>query len=243
MVRSALKLGFKVVAYEAGANAMGERREVEQARNLYRQVFQNDPHARLVVDAGYGHIVESGRFLGGTSMAEELRGHYGIDPLTIEQTVLFQHQLAGDDYPYYHDVMQKLRPTEPIVFETSAGEPWSLRRGYDVSVFFPPQELRRGRPTWLGLWGLRKPKRVSGDLCRGRFPCLVEARYAEESADAVPADRLVLMPMLMNAFPGRNVPVVVESPMGDLYLRPGSYKLTYQDENGHVVAHRSIDVQ
>jgi hypothetical protein len=49
----------------------------------------------------------------------------------------------------------KLQPKEPIVFVDKAGKPWSLRNGYDVSVFFPPQQLLRGRPTWLSLGGLR----------------------------------------------------------------------------------------
>jgi len=243
MVRTALKLGFKVIAYEAGPDAVGDERETEQARNLCRQVFQNDPHARLVVDAGYAHILESGKFLGGSSMAEHLHRLCGIDPLTVEQTTMFPHQSAGDNHPYYVAVMQKLRPTVPIVFENKANAPWSLRAGYDVSVFFPPQVLRHGRPTWLALGGLRKPRYIGGDHCLDRYPCLIEARYADEGADAIPADRLVLAPMAVGNFPGYSVPFVRNTPSGDLYLRPGKYRLTYQDDNGHRWGRREITVR
>ncbi|MEO9078335.1 MAG: hypothetical protein ABI268_03385, partial [Rhodanobacter sp.] len=72
MVRTALKLGFKVLGYEALSNATGDAREAEQAHNIYTHVFKLDPHARLVVEAGYAHIQKSGKFLGGSSMAEHL---------------------------------------------------------------------------------------------------------------------------------------------------------------------------
>jgi hypothetical protein len=242
MVRTALKLGFKVIAYEAGPNASGDEREVEQANNLYRQVFRDDPHARLVVDAGYAHIQESGSFLGGMSMAEHLRKLSGIDPLTVEQTVLYAHTPVEDDHPYYTAVIRQLAPTQPIIFENKAGQPWTLRAGYDVSVFFPPPQLHHGRPTWLRLGGLRMPYSVSAARCLQRFPCVVEARYADESLEAIPADRLVLNARPSNIMPGQNVFAVTGSPVGELYLRPGRYKLTYQDESGRASGHADITV-
>src|SRR5262249_12383867 len=56
MVRTALKLGYTVVAYEAVSDASGDAREREQAKNLVERVFKKDPKARLVVNAGYAHI-------------------------------------------------------------------------------------------------------------------------------------------------------------------------------------------
>lgn len=137
MVRTALKLGFKVVAYEALSDATGDAREKEQAQNLKREVFAKDPKARLVVDAGYAHIVESGTYLGGSSMAEHLHEITGINPLTIEQTMLIPHPQSRDDHPYYTAVMGELKPQQPLAFIDKAGHPWSLRAGYDISVFFP----------------------------------------------------------------------------------------------------------
>jgi hypothetical protein len=242
MVRTALKLGFKVIAYEALSDATGDAREAEQARNLYQQVFQKDPAARLVVDAGYAHIQKSGVFLGGASMAEHLRKLSRINPLSVEQTMLIPHQSSDDDHPYYAAVMQQLQPKTPVVFVGKGGKPWSLRPGYDVSVFFPPQELRHGRPTWLGLGDLREPYIVDGDRCANSYPCLVEARYADEGEDAIPADRVALDAVPLNAVANDRIRFHQGAPVSDLYLRPGKYRLTYTDQETRMLFRQNITV-
>lgn len=243
MVRTALKLGFKVVAYEALSAATGDAREAEQARNLYREVFKNDPQARLVVNAGYAHIQESGVYLGGSSMAQHLRKLSGIDPLTVEQTMLYPHPSASDDHPDYAPVMQQLRPSAPIVFVNKQGQPWSLRPGYDVSVFFPPERIKRGRPTWLDLGGSRKPYLVSGERCNHVYPCMVEARYAGEGADAIPADRLVLDPLPLNPTTSDRISNGLIEPHSLLYLRPGKYRLTYTDADAHQLFANDVTIR
>lgn len=243
MVRTALKLGFKVVAYEALSDATGDAREREQAHNLYREVFAKDPKARLVVDAGYAHITESGKYVGGSSMAEHLHEIAGINPLTIEQTMLIPHPQSHDDHPYYTAVMDKLKPQQPIVFVDKSGHPWSLRSGYDVSVFLPVQHLVRGRPTWLTLGGLRQPYTIDAGSCHQDFPCLVEARYAEESEDAIPADRLLLDPLLMNSESSHRFNAPKTDRIGNLYLRPGKYNLRYVDSEDHVISRQKITIE
>ncbi|MEO6798472.1 MAG: hypothetical protein ABI178_00830 [Rhodanobacter sp.] len=229
MVRTALRLGYKVIGYDALSDATGDAREAEQARNIYEQVFKNHPDAKLVLDAGYAHILESGPFQGGSSMAEHLEKLLHIDVLTVEQTMLYGHPSARDDHPYYAEVMRRLQPKEPVVFISKTGQPWSLRPGYDLSVWFPPQIIRRGRPTWLALGGERKPYDVSGEACHRHYPCLVEARYANEGDDAIPADRLVLDPVPLDALPSERVTSDALPPSSQLYLRPGKYRLTYTD--------------
>lgn len=243
MVRTALKLGFKVVAYEALSDATGDAREKEQAHNLYREVFAKDPKARLVVDAGYAHITESGKYLRGSSMAEHLHEITGINPLTIEQTMLIPHPQSHDDHPYYTAVMEKLKPQQPTVFVDQKGRPWSLRPGYDVSVFFPVQHLRRGRPPWLTLGGLRQLYTVDAGSCRQDFPCLAEARYIGEGADAIPADRLLLDPVRMNSESSHRFNAPKTDSTGDLYLRPGEYNLRFVDSDDRVISRQQITVK
>jgi hypothetical protein len=242
MVRTALKLGFKVVAYEAGDGGSGDARERAQARNLYERVFGRDPAARLVVDAGYAHIVEEGPYLGGASMAEHFRAISGIDPLTVEQTMLIPHPDAAQDHPYYTAAVQRLHPQAPVAFLRD-GRPWALRDGYDVSVLFPPPRLRRGRPDWLALGGLRRPYFVSGEVpCRGDYPCLVEARYAGEGDDAIPADRLLFDPPPPRPPPRDRPRPAGGATAGELYLRPGRYELVFSDRDGRRLARWRIDV-
>ncbi len=242
MLRTAIRLGYRIVAYEADPDASGDERETEQASNLNRLVFKADPQARLVVNAGYAHIRESGKFLGGQSMAEHFRKLTGIDPLTIEQTVMFPHASADDDHPYYTAVTRKLQPAQPIIFERPDGKPWTLRAGYDVSVFFPAQTLRDGRPTWLDLGGLRRPYHVSALRCLRRFPCLVEARDAGEGEDAIPADRMVLNRAPASLSPGQLIPLAQAVPSGELYLRPGKYRLSYSHVRGGKTSGEIISV-
>jgi hypothetical protein len=245
MVRTALKLGFKVIAYEATTNAGGsDARETTQARNINEQVFKSDPHARLVVDAGYSHIVKSGEYLDGASMAEHLFKLTHLPMLSVEQTMLYPHPLSSGDHPYYTAVMQQLQPKEPIVFVNAAGNPWSLRPGYDVSVFFPPVKMLHGRPDWLSLGGLRRPYFVIGDRCNMRSVCLVEARYSDEGADAIPADRMLLeQTPLINS--QSHIPVFStyqSIPSGYLYLRPGKYQLLLTTEDDSIVEKKNIVV-
>ncbi|MGN2253758.1 hypothetical protein ACFWZ4_10310 [Frateuria sp. GZRe12] len=244
MVRTALRLGYRVVAYEAEGGDSGDARERSQARNLYERVFKANPKARLVVDAGYGHIQESGKYLGGQSMAEHLRTLSGIDPLTVEQTMLVPHPDATHDHPYYAALVARLKPVQPMVFLDVEGKPWALRDGYDVSVLFPPESLRRGRPTWLALDGLRKPVPVDGDeICRSDYPCLVEARYANETDAAIPADRLVFDPPPRQGPTGRLLRPTLGASASDLYLRPGDYRLVATDAQGRMLGRRSISVR
>lgn len=242
MVRTALKLGFHVLGYEALSDATGDAREAEQAGNIYRDVFQRDRHARLVVEAGYAHIQQSGAFLGGQSMAEHLHQLSGIDGLAVEQTMLIPHPENDDDHPLYAAIVQQLQPSEPIVFQNAAGKPWTLRDGYSVSVIFPQQQLRRGRPTWLSLGGLRQPYVVNGDRCAEHFPCLVEARYADEGDDAIPADRLVLDPLPATATLNDRIRQGQGAPSGELYLRPGKYRLSLSDAGAHTLFRQDINV-
>jgi hypothetical protein len=243
MVRTAIKLGFKVVAYESEKEGNGDVREYDQAKNLYERVFKTDPNARLVVNAGYAHIQENGRYLGGKSMAQHFRHLADIDPLTIEQTMLIDHPPGTENHPYYTAVIQSLHPAAPIIFEDKQGQPWTLKpKAYDVSVVFPPDQVRDDRPTWLELGGLRKPYYVNGSICQGDFPCLIEARYANEGADAIPADRLVLSVVESNAgLDGRLVTGHGDA-HGDLYLRPGRYRLTATNESNRTVYSQDVTI-
>ncbi|TAN07275.1 MAG: hypothetical protein EPN38_06145 [Rhodanobacteraceae bacterium] len=244
MVRTALKLGYKVVAYEADPYHTGDAREAQQAENLWN-VLKDDPHARLVVNAGYAHIQKTGKFLGARSMAEHFIADSGITPLSVEQTVLIPHQDQSMNHPDYGAIIAAVQPAWPIVFVDKQGKPWSLRPGYDVSVIFPPEHFVYGRPTWAGLWGARVPYTIDGNVCQRHWPCLVAARYTSEGADAVPADRMVLDPIpLMTVNDIKITTGNYSTPLGELFLRPDHrYRLTVSDEAGRQIGSTVIDVR
>lgn len=244
MVRSALRLGYVVVAYEAESDAIGDAREREQARNLIRRVLDRRPDARIVVNAGYAHIQEAGRYFDGQSMAQHFTQMSGIDPLTIEQTFMTPHATARDDHPLYAAVIQRLQPQQPIVFRDAAGTAWSLRAdAYDVSVIFPAETLRRGRPAWLALGGERLPYPITSALCENQYPCLIEARYGSERDEAIPADRVVFDPANDARTTRDRLRTSADAELSsDLYLRPDRYRLTARSADNRVLGRRMVDV-
>lgn len=237
MVRSALKLGYRVVAYEDESAAVGDMRERNQARNLYKRAFGENPKARLVVNAGFMHIQKSGKFFDGVAMAQHFIKLSGITPVTIEQTVMVPHDLPQGDHPAYRQIIQSRSFDTPVVFRNGSGALWSLRpNAFDVSVVFPPTVLVEGRPTWASIWGMRMPYVVSSDMCKDNFPCLIEARYAEERDDAIPADRLLLDPYTNPALIADRVRTSSDKvPTANLYLRPGRYRVVARDVTNRIV--------
>ncbi|TAN03572.1 MAG: hypothetical protein EPN36_12505 [Rhodanobacteraceae bacterium] len=243
MVRTALKLGYRVVAYEADAEHTGDAREAQQASNLWN-ILKDDPKAKLVVNAGYAHIQKTGQFLGAQSMAEHFIKDSGLNPLSVEQTILIPHIDRSMDHPDYDPIIDAVHPTQPIVFIDKDGKPWSLRPGYDVSVIFPEERFVYGRPTWLALWGARVPVTISGNVCQRHWPCMVAARYADEGTDAIPADRMVLDPIPLTTINDIKITSGDYSiPIGQLYLRPDHrYRLVISDEEGHPIGDTMLKV-
>jgi hypothetical protein len=151
----------------------------------------------------------------------------------------------ASDHPYYRAVVETLAPEQPIVFVNKDGEPWSLKeKAYDVSVFFPEEELQRGRPTWLALGGLRVPFSVSGRMCDEAYPCMVEARYAGEPDEAIPADRLVIE--FKGRIAGYEDKVRMSSdpyPVAELWLRPGRYQMLVRNMDNQIRYRQTIEVK
>ncbi|HTI96467.1 MAG TPA: hypothetical protein VL425_08180 [Rudaea sp.] len=241
MVRTALKLGFKVIAYDVENAGAGDPRELAGAQKLYH-VFKQDPNARLIVDAGFAHIQKTGKYLGGSSMAEFFEKMSGIDPLCIEQTMMIQHARPDQDHPYYTAIVDAFHMSWPIVF-VDGKQTWTLKpKEYDLSVVFPSYPHNDMRPDWLALGGLRTPYPVAGDMCRGRFPCLIEAHYANEGDDAVAADRVLLNIMQ----PGTDMADRVQTDPGTvksrLFLRPGKYRINALDRSNRIITSREVTV-
>lgn len=233
MVRTALALGYRVIAYEAVANPRGDAREREQAKHLYDRVFRDNPDARLVLNAGYAHIQETGKYLDGRSMAYYFHKLTDIDPLTVEQTMMIEHDTIAHDHPIYRAVVTATHPTEATLYLDEAGKPWSLKPDYyDMSVFLPPDVDFKGRPNWLTLGDLRTPYAVDTGICGGNFPCLLEPRPVDEGQDAIPSDRL----LLVHAEP------IKAARVHNLYLRPGKYVMTVTSRDNRVITRNRINV-
>lgn len=224
MIRIALKLGFRVIPYEAQGITNSDERERGQARNLIERVLKIDPKARLLVHAGYAHIDEAGADrVGATTMAQRFKESTGIDPFTIEQTEMTEHSSREFEHPLYQYVLGQGLVSRPAVFQNALGKLWAQDRGrHDATIFHPrsrPISREEGaRPDWLRLGGSRDPYRLPNKVCGTAPRCLVRARAASETEDAVPLDQLEVlaalrMPMLM--LPAGDFIVEVQDPEGN----------------------------
>ena len=230
IVRTALKLGFVVVPYEASAAADDEtEREREQARHLMERVFRAQPEARLFVHAGYAHVHKRAGYLDAEPMAVHLQRMSGFEPLSIDQTVLRPID-AAREYRDYGALCARFAVNAPSLLLSGDGKPWSLEpEFYDASVLLPPPARRIvGRPDWLALDGAREAVAIDLDVGEQHLPYLLEARYANESDKAVPADRL---------------PVESATRQAVLFLRPGSYRISASDSAGRALFQRTLRVE
>lgn len=228
LVRTALKLGFHVVPYEyhlkpsqsfdVSANPFADEdlRERGEAKNVYDRILKHDPHAKILLYAGYGHISKQittatwsagdlGAKTGGTApfvpMAVYFERFSGIVPLSIDQTHLYARNAPAYDSLLYRSIVSRhLVKDAPVVFQKQKHYyvPPNLRGVYDIEVCHPPTRLQHGRPDWLSMNGRRTPVSLPTDLPKPKdaaHTLLLQAFYAnEDPKQAVPADQVELRP-------------------------------------------------
>jgi hypothetical protein len=238
MLRNARRIGFQIVPYDTfspGCQATAEdpsrcftARDSLAAARLYRGTFAKDPNAKVLVHAGYSHVME--KSASAKALAFWLSRMTGIDPLTVDQTEMRGHADAGVEEPEYaRAISNGWLNRRPIVLRNTNGT-WFVNAGgsfagVDMQVFTPRATYADGRPDWLFSRGGRRhvPFKLSlPDNARGPF--LVEAFNDAEPDWAVPADRLV-------------TPDVAPETV-TLALRKGTFRVRITDEAGTVVTRK-----
>jgi hypothetical protein len=229
IVREALKLGFKIVAYEymdscdyvADPKGCQDKREKGQAQNLISRILKSDPQAKILIHAGYGHIDETGGSYNfpWVPMARYFKELSGINPLTIDQTEFRSRSRDAVETKGYRRLVQKYQPVAPIVLkEKGSTQFWTGMQGhYDIQVILPSSSRDATRPSWLNAIVGRKAIPVGLSGCHS-FPCLVQAVLKSEIAEQyVPLDQ-----------------IYIDSPTDKtvLNLKTGKYVLRFVDGDG-----------
>jgi hypothetical protein len=225
VVRRAIELGYTVVAYDVAEAipprpgdphfAMNERERI-QAENLRQRVLEVDPDARLLVHAGYGHIQEAptGAWV---PMAVRFREITGIDPFTVDQTVMTERSGEVFEHPLFRAAEGADLLRAPTVLTSATGEFVVEGMATDAQVLHPRTRLEHGRPDWMRVGGLRAAY-VPDLTTDGTSPQLVQAFVAGEGDGATPLDQTI-----------RSDGTAV------LFLRPGTYRLRVIDAAGSVL--------
>lgn len=227
VVRTAARLGYTICGYDNIARPQ-QQRETSQARKL-AALLRDDPKARILIHAGYNHARKA-VFDGYMPMAAELQRLTGIEPLTVDQTALRPDIPVSRENPAYRTLLARIKgASRASIFIDADGKPWSLEpESYDVSVILPALPSAHGRAGWL--WEL-PGKQVITDFdadCMDHYPCAIEARYAGENGDAVPAD------IVVHAKADEAAPA--------LALAPGGYRLRTVAPDGHTLREADLMV-
>jgi hypothetical protein len=229
MLRIALKLGFRLVPYEAPSRTADER-EQGQARHIVERILRADPKAKIVVHAGHDHINESGTLAGARPMAVRFRELTGIDPLTVDQIAMTEQSDTTYEDSRYLYLMKHVRRRTPFVLK-SGESVWSANPGvHDVTVISPRAVHRAGRPSWIWTMGgnVRRAYIASDEACPGALDCVMTARIAGESDDAVPVDVL----RVQFSAPGSRT----------FALPPGQYVIEARDGSGAALSRQTVTV-
>ena len=244
VIRTALKLGYKVVPYEWEGDctpkadnpaSCEDERERGQAQNLVDRILKQDPQAKIFVHVGRSHNT---KFKDGEKFA--FMGWYfreisKIDPFVIDQVRMSERRNPADEHPLYRYLTRQGLMTEPTVFQSPKGDLWTDDEIIaDVRVFQPKARYLNGRPTWLQMGGLRRAHALDlkklgltakDGLFKGQKPLLVQAFVGGEGADAIPIDQFVL-------YPSKQIPV--------LMLPKETFQIKAVDESGTIIGHYKL---
>ncbi len=197
VVREALRLGYTLVPYEASfgqgedetESTPQQRRDRAQAKNLYDNIFRDNPDAKVLVHAGFNHILEEATE-SWYPMALYFREISGINPVTIDQENLSERSTIGHEHPVYRAVVAaEFWTGQPLVLTESSGQLYpAIDIAVDIQVVTPRTTYTDGRPNWMSLNGHRVPVVFEFPECRNQR-CFVEAKVLSEPAEAIALDR------------------------------------------------------
>lgn len=202
LVRRAMALGYRPVAYEApfrpedAALTREEQivaREQAQAENLARALAAAGPEAKFLIHVGYAHATERPLPPDGVKwMAARLARLTGLDPLTIDQTDVGEVATSLQGRALHAALAERVGEG-PVIFMKD-GAPLAIGRlgeATDLQVVHPLVTAVDGRPDWLRDTG-RIAVTIPARLLPSRGRRLVQAFVAGEAADAVPLDQALV---------------------------------------------------
>jgi len=195
LIRLALETGYVVFGYDVqGKN--GKEREIGQAENI-KTIIDNDPHAKILIHAGFGHIREDENFGSWEkAMAGRFKEFTGINPLTIDQVEMSERSKPEKENPVYRIELV----SESSIFINENKEPFVDNHSgkiFDLQVFHPRTNFSHNRPDWLftsdkQYFSVMLPNDIEFTL-----PCLVfaykKSEYETEKLNnLIPADIIEL---------------------------------------------------
>lgn len=185
MIRKALSLKLRLFGYDIRDEK--EERELVEAKNIIRTLKEN-PESKIILYCGYDHLIKD-TMLGADSwhhaMAGWLKLMTGIDPLTIDQTILTETGEDTLDNPYR--AMIHADHSVVMINDSNHSLKPKMRYNADISVYHPDTKYIHGRPDWQ-INADKRTENIHKKITIG-YPCLAFVYRAGEDYDsAVPTD-------------------------------------------------------
>jgi hypothetical protein len=226
LVREAIRLGYTLISYDKGGSTNNERDSIS-AINIYENTLKKDKKGKVLVHAGYGHIlkkkpISSNKFQMGWAL-KELTGQ---DILTVDQERMGWLPDSNLVHGWYRKVQHYHNITEPIVLmdgdSNSVMDPVYIA-GIDIQVYHPPTRFDKGRPHWLAEEG-KVDVDLPAELLQDWSDYLMQVHNQGEAHGAVSVDNIVV---------GR---------AQKLILAPGEYTFLLIDCNSKVKGKGTLSV-
>ena len=231
LIRDALRLGVKLVAYEyidtsaynpniswfEGLNI----REEGQAKNILT-ILKEDPKAKLLIYAGYGHIEKKSND-GWIRMGQRLCKALNRNIPSIDCTLMKEDFDLSKENSYYSFAMDSFKSDKPFVLIQN-DTPFvdsSMKGKVDFNVFMPRTNYDLGYPDWLKetddtYYTLKIPKN-----CDDAYLQVYKINeWKEVKKEAIPVMQFTLQK---------------DRPEYKLYLRKGEYKVFISKNNRNIV--------
>lgn len=189
LIREANQLGYTLYPYEHASGGNQQDRETGQASNLAR-LLDSIPNAKVIVYCGFSHIGEAPVPNWAIPMAAKLKELTGIDPYTIDQTLLSERS-APDLYNPYYKLVDSRQYT---ILVNKKGEPFNKQlddKKVDALLYAPPTKYIHNRPGWV-FENDKVPYFINKDIIQLSYPLIARIYFTEADINnmAIPIDIL-----------------------------------------------------
>jgi hypothetical protein len=194
-------------------------RDLTMAQNIIRNVLDQNPKAKIFIYTGYGHASKTISTAEKMAMAGHLKVLSNIDPLTIDQTTLFEHVGPDGEHELYEDIVRSKTQNTPFMLKSSDQQFLRFvfsKSSFDMQVTYPKYRIdpSTGRPEWMQSLAGFKPYSIPENLIPTEGTRLIYAFRKNDPLDAMPVD-LVL--------------VEAGKPKPKLMLPEGEYRFAFEE--------------
>lgn len=198
LVNLALTLNFKIVAYERPFPCSESQKECrikrEKAQADYlSKLIQTDSTSKVIVLAGYDHIMEKSNF---KMMAQYFKENTAIDPLTIDQVDMCEKSKEVFEEPFYKYISAKHTFTEPMIaFNKDSSIVLTGKKGQvDLQVIFQRTNFKEFKPNWVNILGTKKKfdlTYLKSKLNKNQWILIQSFASKDFSLDRIPCDQTI----------------------------------------------------